>query len=464
MRYCKFIILLLAGFPTVLLAQSDTLSQSNSELCFLNQIIISGHTKTKKRIITRELTLQPGDSINLRQLTELAQINTERLYTISIFSEVTISWQRIKIDSINMLIKVNDRFPVYPEGSIEFADRNFNTWWKEQHRDLRRINLGLTLTDKNFRGQREALSLMGQVGYTQKIGISYALPYIDKAQKHGVGLSFLGLQNREIAYVTKNNKQEFYRDFKNYMLRRFDAAVWYTYRPKYATTHRLKLTWQHYWISRKIAALNPEFLGQSHTEVNNLWLSYKLTWNRVDNWNYPLTGQRLTATLDEKFLMPENKFQTGIYLHYDRYINPLPKWFVTFIFRGKYSFPYQQPYIFQKNLGYDFNYIRGFEYYVIDGPAFTLGRIDLKRCLIDYHIKLPLRYFEMIPIRVYAKIFGDAGMSYNKEPKNDFLNNQLLYSGGFGIDIVTLYDIKIRVEYTFNSLGEKGLFLHKSGE
>ena len=41
-----------------------------------------------------------------------------------------------------------------------------------------------------------------------------------------------------------------------------------------------------------------------------------------------------------------------------------------------------------------------------------------------------------------------------------YLNNRLLYSGGFGIDILTLYDINLRIEYSFNQLGEKGLFLH----
>lgn len=39
----------------------------------------------------------------------------------------------------------------------------------------------------------------------------------------------------------------------------------------------------------------------------------------------------------------------------------------------------------------------------------------------------------------------------------------MLYTGGFGIDLVTLYDITFSVEYSFNQLGEKGLFLHSKG-
>jgi hypothetical protein len=32
------------------------------------------------------------------------------------------------------------------------------------------------------------------------------------------------------------------------------------------------------------------------------------------------------------------------------------------------------------------------------------------------------------------------------------------------LDIVTLYDIRIRLEYTFNDNGDRALYLHKSGE
>ena len=39
----------------------------------------------------------------------------------------------------------------------------------------------------------------------------------------------------------------------------------------------------------------------------------------------------------------------------------------------------------------------------------------------------------------------------------------MLYSGGFGIDILTFYDINLKIEYSFNQLNENGLFLHSNG-
>ena len=52
------------------------------------------------------------------------------------------------------------------------------------------------------------------------------------------------------------------------------------------------------------------------------------------------------------------------------------------------------------------------------------------------------------------------GYSYNKEEFVSRLNNKFLGSAGVGIDIVTLYDVQVRIEYSINHLGQKGLFLH----
>ena len=60
---------------------------------------------------------------------------------------------------------------------------------------------------------------------------------------------------------------------------------------------------------------------------------------------------------------------------------------------------------------------------------------------------------------VFAKTFGDLGLVYNKPIYKTTLNNKLLYSGGFGIDIFSIYDVNLRIEYSFNQLGKNGLFL-----
>jgi hypothetical protein len=36
----------------------------------------------------------------------------------------------------------------------------------------------------------------------------------------------------------------------------------------------------------------------------------------------------------------------------------------------------------------------------------------------------------------------------------------MLYSGGLGIDILTLYDFTLKLEWSFNQIGQNGLYLH----
>lgn len=442
--------------------ESDT---SGVPCYLLREITVSGDHKTKDAIIFRELSISPGDCLPADSVDYILEFNRLRLMNINLFNEVAMH-PRMAGDTLYLDLTVLDRFPVMPEPNLEFADRNFNVWWTEMNRDLRRINLGLTLNHYNFRGNRETVGLTAQVGYTQKLGLSYSRPFADKQQKHGFGVSFFGLQNREIAFKTDTNKLHFARHFDNFMQRRFDAAVWYTYRPAYAVTHLAQLSFHHYWISDTVREMNPEYLGDNRNEQDVVKLAYRFEYNGVDNWNYPLTGNRFIGLFEQKFALSGTYWQTSVNLHYDHYFNPWKKWYGSLVLRARTSMPQRQPYIFRQNLGYDFDYIRGYEYYVLDGTSFALARGSWKYALLDMKIHLPIRFFQVIPIRVYGKVYGDVGAGYNPEPEvvHDYLSNKLLYSGGVGIDIITLYDIKIRIEYTVNHLGEKSLYLHRSGE
>ena len=101
---------------------------------------------------------------------------------------------------------------------------------------------------------------------------------------------------------------------------------------------------------------------------------------------------------------------------------------------------------------------------MIDGSNYGLLRIDLKREIFNNTYSLPVKYFTALPLRIYPKIFADAGYIDSPSPGNSFLSKRLLYSVGVGIDIITLYDIKFRFEFAWNHLGQNGLYLHFNSE
>ena len=147
---------------------------------------------------------------------------------------------------------------------------------------------------------------------------------------------------------------------------------------------------------------------------------------------------------------------------YNKYFNLGKNWYSSIQLNGKIKLPFDQAYINQRGLGYGENYLRGLEYYVIDGVVTGLVKTTLKKKIISFNVPFPFfpKLLNKIPFTFFAKTYTDVGYALTKDKYATNLSNRLLYSGGFGIDILTLYDINLRFEYSFNQLGKNGLFLH----
>jgi hypothetical protein len=120
----------------------------------------------------------------------------------------------------------------------------------------------------------------------------------------------------------------------------------------------------------------------------------------------------------------------------------------------------------QAALGYKSNSVRGYEYYVVEANHFAIGRVSLKyEALRRQFHQLPFRYLPELPLWLYPKIFVDAGYAVNNKPLlSNTLANTFLYSIGCGFDVITAYDLKLRIEFAYNHLGENGVYLHANSE
>ena len=78
----------------------------------------------------------------------------------------------------------------------------------------------------------------------------------------------------------------------------------------------------------------------------------------------------------------------------------------------------------------------------------------------------PLEQFRHFPYAFYLKSYFDIGYASNTQnyEGNQFLADKLLFGGGLGLDIVTMYDIVVRLEYSWNSIGDNGFFFHIESE
>jgi len=68
--------------------------------------------------------------------------------------------------------------------------------------------------------------------------------------------------------------------------------------------------------------------------------------------------------------------------------------------------------------------------------------------------------FNKLYYAFYLNVFADFGyVSDNRNINTNPLSNQLLPGYGVGLDFVTYYDFVLRVEYSFNKMGESGFFI-----
>jgi hypothetical protein len=450
------------GLPLAAGAKGPVPPYNSTTLAHIN---IAGNTITRESIILRALPIQEGQRMSKDSIDYYLAQSKLRLANLGLFTTISITNDPTSADSTDWHITLRERWYVYPKPIFQLADRNFNVWWRDMHQDLRRINLGLTLTNKNFRGNGENLSATVQAGYTQRLAVDYIRPFIDKRQQHGIGFSLSVSQSGEIAYATDSNKLRFARLPGSHILRVYEGGVTWTYRPRYAVRHSLTLGYHDINISDTVRNLNSDYFSNGAAHLRYADLVYRLDINHVDNWNYPLKGFKsvnyivLRKGFNDLGYGAQWRTETGIF-H-----NPSPGWYTSAIFRGRLCFPNDVPYYFQSALGTRTDYIRGYEYYVVDGTHYGVLRLDLKRELLNKTVlRLPFKYLPEFPLRIYPKVFFDAGAVHNPNPGNSFLHDRLLYAGGVGIDIVTAYDIKVRLELALNALGQYGLYLHLNSE
>lgn len=440
---------------------TEALEATKAEKAVLQHINITGNRKTRRSIILREMNVAEGDSLDLEGMPDLITLNEKRIFNLSIFIEVKIHVVQTAPGIVEWEILVREQWYLIPEFTFRLADRNFNVWWVEQNRDIRRANIGVTLKNRNFRGNLEEVAIVAQVGYTQKFGLEYKRPYVDKEQKHGFGVKVFASRNEEWFIRTDSNKWDFARTPQNYITSSFEAAGNYTLRPAYASRHLFELRYKSQNVEDTVLLLNPGYFLNGSKNLQLLEFLYRYDLNMVDNWNYPMTGLKSITHIILRAGIKGFKFQNQYSTEIGYFKKLTKKLYSSHIFRGRVSFPNKQPYPYVYAMGVGSEYLRGFEYYVIDGSNYGLLRTNLKLELLNTVIrKIPMRYIATVPIRIYPKIYADVGYAANRFPGNSTMNNRALYSYGAGVDIVSFYDFKMRIEYSFNDLGEKGLFLH----
>jgi len=163
----RILLLLLLGMflrhAAPLLAQDDTEAPPLEPRP--NQIIsavgVLGNELTKAEIILRELTLRVGDTVDVAEL----EYSKNRIYSLGLFNRVDITWP--PLDSTVLIIEVDERWYLYPVPMAGIVERNWDNWY-----------YGLGVKHDNFRGRNEKLFAGFVLGYNPWVSLSYTNPWI----------------------------------------------------------------------------------------------------------------------------------------------------------------------------------------------------------------------------------------------------------------------------------------------
>ncbi len=445
-------------------AAPDSAGVNPKGLYTIGEISITGNEKTKTTVILRELPIHAGESFSLHELLIRMEESRRLLLNTSLFHDATVAVREFRDNEVNLTIQVKERWYLFPVPVLKPVDRNLNQWLVEKKADLSRINYGVKLMYNNATGRNDKLRLWLINGYTRQLSFSYDRMYVDKKLKWGSNAGFSWGKNRELNYNTINDKQVFLKDDGNYVRNYINGYFGLTYRPAIRTRHQFGISFSSEEVSDTIVFLNPAYFKQGRNRIGYPGLYYTMDYTDLNYIPYPTRGTAAKISISKNGLNRAiNLWQLqakGMVYH------PLgPRSFLQLIGFAGLKLPFRQPYFNRRFLGYGDLFLQGYEYYVIDGVAGGFFKTTLTRELTHFRLRAPrvnkAGSGEQIPVRIYGKIYGNTGYVYNPQPGENALSNKWLFTGGIGLDIVTVYDLTIRLEWSFNQLGQNGLFLHR---
>jgi hypothetical protein len=266
-------------------------------------------------------------------------------------------------------------------------------------------------------------------------------------------------------FYPSSNKQ-----INDFVRSSFRIETGFTYRKGIHHRHTIRLQYVNERIDDtipKIIDLNfskgyiPYYPGNK-SKISTGEFVYTYQFFDLDNIAYPLKGFAFSGTFFQRGLGSKDINLWQFNAKAGKYITLAPYTYASVVTAGLLKLPFEQPMVHMPALGYGDLTMQGLEYYVTDGVLSGVLRTTISRELFKVNVPTLItknEKYKKIPFRILFKLYGNIGGCYLPYVSNSFLNNRLLYTWGAGFDVISYYDFTARIDYSFNQLGENGLFL-----
>jgi len=435
------------------------------------KISIIGNRITHPNIIRREIKFREGDTLRIASLPQTLEHARENIFNTRLFNFVTLDTSFNPITKcLDLNISVIERWYVWPIPYIQLSDQNINAWL--QTWDWSKLTYGVDFKFYNVRGRNETLKIITHFGFNQKYGFTYTVPYVNKKQTVGLGFGADIDLNHQVAISTVENKPWYYNGPDTYPKQLTYAYGEVLLRPSIYVIHTFRLAYSHYYFQDTLLH-QPGFslTFSNNQDFATVWYQYKN--DHRDVQYYPLRGWYFDLEFNHcaPYSFTHNTYVKSLFRKYFQLHN---RWYYAFSVLGKLSLESQQPYYLQKGLGYNRDFVRGYEYYVVDGQHYLVFKTNVKFAILPERVEkmnfISSTKFNTIPLALYANIFADMGYVYAYRqqaygfedvyiPFNS-LQNTFMMGYGLGLDFTTYYDVVIRLEASMNLMGLPGLYIH----
>ncbi|MCO6357532.1 BamA/TamA family outer membrane protein [Roseivirga pacifica] len=455
-------MLLIASEVSLLALQAPAKTDSVT----IGNIYLNGNKKTLRSIILRELDFEEGETVSKADFERALVLDQQKLMNTRLFVTAEIVPLYMSDTDVEVLINMQERWYVFPVPIFRLADRNFTEWWVNQKRDFSRVNFGAQLYHMNLTGRNDRLSAKLQFGFTKQYALDYSVPYINKNQKLGMSFGISFATNKAVSYASNGHRLEFY-DGEDVLRRTFSTGTAFTYRPSFYTKHTWNIGYSRISVADTVIDLNPNYLGNDQTLQEAFLLGYNFTIDKRDFVSYPLKGSVFRFDADQYGLGVFNDMNMLVTrISFAKFLDLGDKFYLANRADLYKNFGETIPYVRRAGFGYNPDFIRGYEKYVVESDFLLSHRTSFKYQVIEGVTNLNKRsiipQFKTLPYAFYLKTFMDLG--YSGDPldnnENNFYNNKLIASFGLGLDIVTYYDFVMRLEFSVTEEGNTGFYFN----
>ncbi len=446
-----------------ILCFSTAFAQVDDDCFVVSKITYQGNKITKLSVLNREMLFHEGDTICDM---EIVKQSRENLMNTTLFNFVDFNWSG-EGDSRQLTVSMVERWYLWPYPYLAYADRNLRSWFEAN--DFTRISYGFDLIYGNLWGLKHELGLTIIGGYNQNYGLTYDIPYLTNRQVMGMKTAVGFTRDREVAYMTQNDKIAYFKGNSEYAHESFYAYLMPYFRLGYRNTLYLEMVYDDRAFNDSLPKLNPDFENPNGTRFQYFTLGLVFKNDYRDDHNYPLDGHyfemRLTKIGLGLFDYAPDLFYGKITA--DWYTPIKGRFYWASNVTARISDRKTAPYFLSQGLGYGNDYVRTFDLYVVDALNYALFKNNLKFAIlkpVTKHISfIKNDRFGKIHLALYANLFFDFAYTWDVNVPQGFstkIANKFIYGTGIGIDFVTYYDKVLRLEYGINALGETGFFVH----